>query len=536
MASNMSHAHAVQILKDIRVDSPHLRNVLAKVMSLQASGYDVRESLPKIVKLLANQDLVVKKSLYNILTTYSFTDPDVILLATNTLVQECSDSNPMVRGLAIRTLCSLNHDTFLEYGIRAVLKGIKDTSAYVRRTAVLGCGQLNLRSHGLSQEHGLVDQLYRCIRDPDPVVMVNAVVVLQEVLKTEGGIVINKNIAHFLVGKIETMTVWGISYCFQVLKKYKPKTEDEMFDLLNILDPFLVHNNHSVAVSCFELFLHFVEDYPSLKSEVTKRCCDHFLNVIKSESPEITLCVLEMFEKHMTEVSSNLGNNFKVFICKQKDPTYLKAKKVNFLRHVLTEENVMEVLDQLMLLGKDADSDLSHSALKILTYIQQTYPSSSSKCELIFKSLLQSNKDHIVSNCLHVLQNLDFTKLENPADFICMLCQCSEFIKDDTGKCALFTILSNYGNLYEDAPYVLENFIDDLESHTSEVKVHLLHCTVKMFFYYPSICQQMLGRVLEMCSSGGDDLVDNMVSYYYDLLQTDIEAAKHVILNNELKK
>lgn len=504
-------------------------------MSLHASGYDVREALPKIVKLLANQDLVVKKSLYNILTTYAFTDPDVILLATNTLVQECSDSNPMVRGLAVRTLCSLNHETFLEYGIRAVVKGFKDSSAHVRRAAVLGCGQLNLRSHVLCHEHGLIDQLYRCIRDSDPVVMANAVVVLEEILKNEGGIVINKNIAHFLLGKVENMTPWGVSYCFQILKKYKPKTEDEMFDLLNILDPYLIHNNHSVAISSFELFLNFIEDYQSLKSEVVKRCFDHFLNVIKSENSEIVFCVLEMFEKHLADASVDLGDHFQVFICKQKDPTYLKSKKVSFLKHVLTEKNVTEVLEQMQLLAKDSDSELSLSALKIMIYIQQTYPTTSTKCGLIFKYLLQSNISHVISNCMHVLQNLDFTKSENPGDFICMLCQCSEFIKDDSGKCALFTILGNYGNLYDDAPYVLENFIEELENSSSEVKVHLLHCTVKMFFYYPPICQHMLGRVLEICSADMDELVQDMSCYYYDLLQLNVEDAKHVILNSQLK-
>ncbi len=47
----------------------------------------------------------------------------------------------------------------------------------------------------------IVNELYALLRDPDPVVVVNCLRALEEILKDEGGVVINKPIAHHLLNR-----------------------------------------------------------------------------------------------------------------------------------------------------------------------------------------------------------------------------------------------------------------------------------------------------------------------------------------------
>lgn len=47
----------------------------------------------------------------------------------------------------------------------------------------------------------VVNELYGLLRDPDPVVMVNCLRALEEILKQEGGVAINKPIAHHLLNR-----------------------------------------------------------------------------------------------------------------------------------------------------------------------------------------------------------------------------------------------------------------------------------------------------------------------------------------------
>ena len=44
----------------------------------------------------------------------------------------------MVRGLALRSLCSLKLESILEYVQQPLNKSLSDVSAYVRKTGVLG--------------------------------------------------------------------------------------------------------------------------------------------------------------------------------------------------------------------------------------------------------------------------------------------------------------------------------------------------------------------------------------------------------------
>ena len=55
----------------------------------------------------ATTDLVQKKLVYLYLSNYAEANSDVALLTVNTLQKDCQDRNPVVRGLALRSMCSL---------------------------------------------------------------------------------------------------------------------------------------------------------------------------------------------------------------------------------------------------------------------------------------------------------------------------------------------------------------------------------------------------------------------------------------------
>lgn len=57
----------------------------------------------------------------------------------------CSENeDPLVRGLALRSLCGLKLESILEYVDRPLQKCLTDVSAYVRKTAVMGVLKVSL--------------------------------------------------------------------------------------------------------------------------------------------------------------------------------------------------------------------------------------------------------------------------------------------------------------------------------------------------------------------------------------------------------
>lgn len=60
-----------------------------------------------ISKAASTKDLVQKKLAYMYISTQAEQNADLVILAVNTFQNDLQDENPFVRGLALRTLCSM---------------------------------------------------------------------------------------------------------------------------------------------------------------------------------------------------------------------------------------------------------------------------------------------------------------------------------------------------------------------------------------------------------------------------------------------
>lgn len=97
------------------------REVFRKIISLVSVGMDMSSLLPTMISCanLSADNLVLNKMLYLYITHYATQIPEMTLLAINQLHKDCRDQDPTVRGLALRSLCSLRVPNFLEYVVSA---------------------------------------------------------------------------------------------------------------------------------------------------------------------------------------------------------------------------------------------------------------------------------------------------------------------------------------------------------------------------------------------------------------------------------
>lgn len=117
------------------------RNLFKNILHYMTINVDMSSLFTQMIiaaTTTSAQDLVLKKMLYLYICTYAQQKPDLTLLAINTLTKDCGDSDPTIRGLALRSLCSLRVPNLVEYLLTPLKNGIGDRDAYVRRTAVLG--------------------------------------------------------------------------------------------------------------------------------------------------------------------------------------------------------------------------------------------------------------------------------------------------------------------------------------------------------------------------------------------------------------
>lgn len=496
---------------------------------MSSSEQDAKQLFPHVVKFLASNDIIVKKLASWFIQQHS-DEKELVLLAINTLLKDCSDPNPMTRGLALRTLTSLPDPALLQYSIQPVLSGFQDKSAYVRRNTVTACLKLYHVTPEVIEENGLVDRLYGMIRDQDPIVITNALSVLDVILEKEGGVVINKTMAYYLLNRLSLFTELGLPVVMTHLKKYRPKTDDEALDVMNVVDSYLKHNNSAVVLVALELFLHLVENMPHLKNEVYSRAKGQILHFIKSGNSELSYILLTFIESIIEEQRQLIQPEILAFFCKYNEPLYVKLKKIDILPQLISEETISDVLEELSMYCNDVDHTLSAHSIQSIGMIANCHSNLFDKCVLKLLDLINLGVDYISSNVLCVLQDMDFHNHALLNKVVQCLSSCFDLVADDKGRCALIWLLGEYGAHLADSPYILEDLIDRVEEEISiNVQCHLLTASVKLFFHRPAECQEMLGRLFESCSRSQDVNLKDRANFLYQMLKMNPMHARTII-------
>lgn len=93
------------------------------------------EFFAAVVKNVASPNLEIRKLVYIYLLRYAEDEPDLALLSINTFQKDLTDSNPLIRAMALRVLSGINLSVVENLVILAVKKCSADPSPYVRKAA-----------------------------------------------------------------------------------------------------------------------------------------------------------------------------------------------------------------------------------------------------------------------------------------------------------------------------------------------------------------------------------------------------------------
>ncbi|XP_066839327.1 AP-4 complex subunit beta-1 isoform X2 [Anser cygnoides] len=502
----MPYLGGEEALRDLRraLGNPHVqadplryRAAVLRVIRLMTQGADVSGLFAEMVKAGAAADVVQKKLVHLYVRAHAPRLPRLALLAVNTLRRDCADPSPAVRGLALRSLCSLRVPGAQEYVRQPLLSGLRDPASYVRRAAVLGCAKVHELQGDSEVDGALVNELYSLLRDQDPIVVVNCLRALEEILKKEGGVVINKPIAHHLLNRMADLDQWGQSEVLAFLLRYRPRTEEELFDILNLLDGYLKSSSPSVVMAATKLFLVLAREYPHVQADVLVRVKGPLLSACTSESRELCFTALCHVRQILGSLPGHFSSHYKKFFCSYSEPHYIKCQKMEVLCELVNDENVVQVLEELKGYCTDISEELAQGAISAIGNIARTY---TEQCVGILTELLGFQQEHITSAVVQAFRDLVWL-CPQCTDAVCQaLPSCEDTIQDSEGKQALIWLLGAHGDKVPNAPYVLEDFVENVKSEVfPAVKMELLTALVRLFLSRPAECQDMLGRLLYHC-------------------------------------
>ena len=115
------------------------------------------------------------------LVNYARIKPEVAIKALPFLVNDMSDSNPLVRALALRTMSYVHVRDFVEATVRPLKTLLKDGDPYVRKTAAFGVAKLYDHDRTLVEGSDLIDRLNVMLRDDNPTVVASSLASLMDI-------------------------------------------------------------------------------------------------------------------------------------------------------------------------------------------------------------------------------------------------------------------------------------------------------------------------------------------------------------------
>lgn len=495
-----------------------------KLIRYMTQGIDMSAAFIPATKCVAlsKSDVPLKKMLYLYLRTAARQNAEVALLVVQALLTDCKDADPTIRGLAVRSMASLRVPDLIENALQAVEQGMKDLHPYVREAAVMGVLKCHHQDPAASKIKGLIHTVIHLLQtDSDPQVVADALYVAREMHALPGGIP-DRAIIVSLLNHIKVFSEWAQCFVLSIVARYHPETEEERFDILEILDFGLNHPNSAVVMETAHVFLQYTLNHPEQHSRVLETLRDPIQTLAQGREPEIAYAALSNLLVLAKRAPHAFRGLYADFFVRSADPSYLKGVKIEILVALADPGNAHDIADELTQYAKDSDVIVARAAVGGLAAVAAKAPSAHGILDRLLFFLDDTIERPAAASEAIVQMAIVLRRFPDAVEAcVAALSTVNESdILDTAARAAYVYILGELGEKIQDAPYVLESMIESFTAEPMEMKLALITAIGKLFFKRAPECRAALGKVLSLGAKEGDTTVRDLAMLYYRLLKT----------------
>eukprot|EP01123_Difflugia_compressa_P002393 TRINITY_DN13104_c0_g1_i1.p1 TRINITY_DN13104_c0_g1~~TRINITY_DN13104_c0_g1_i1.p1 ORF type:complete len:627 (-),score=109.83 TRINITY_DN13104_c0_g1_i1:21-1901(-) len=393
----------------------------------------------------------------------------------------------------------------------------------------------------IGKDQGIINKLYELIRDKDPLVVINSLCALEEILASEGGVALNQPIVLHLLNRFNDFNSWGQCLVLKLIAKYQVNEEEELFGLLNSLDTCFQNSNVAVILGTANCFLTFTQTRPEVHKHVYVRMRAPMLSALVGTGPELLFTVLSHILLITKRMPSLFSTDYKQFFVKYKEPLYVRLHKVKVLQAIANDINAKDILTELSAYAVEEPQEFSQESIRAIGRLATMVPSASETALEILLSLLELEQlQHVLSTTLVALKDM-IRRFGNIAqDVIPRLAHSLDVVSDSNAITAIITMIGEYGDIISDGPYILEEIVNswiEKDDKDEKVKNQLLVSTLKLFFKRPKEIKPILGKLFKVATEDTlhPDVHDRALFFYRLLSSNDgenIDRCKEILSNS----
>ncbi|ORX91441.1 ARM repeat-containing protein [Basidiobolus meristosporus CBS 931.73] len=484
---------------DKPANGPHLKRCISRLLELATKGYNLSSLLKDIIMVAAKCEWIDRKLMYYILSLQATLNPEIFLMLVNSLRKDCASEIGTIRAQALKILCTfpntLDSQEYKSYLIEALKPALSDTNAYVRKTAMALLPTIR-RRYGILEEFNPI--LVKLVDDSNAEVSAGAVAQLYGVVGSD--LSMSSRDFSKLLNKIDQVDSWSRCKYLPLMNNYAVSTENELQKILSRLKHNLQHSHQGVVFGTMEFIIKQASRFPTLLPDVLSSLKRPLLNAVALGDQElmyISLAHLHTILMANPNVAATL--RYRDFYCRDQDISFLKQQKIRMLVDMVTQENGLEVLDELYLYAVSGSTAVAQSSILAISQITEKSPELSTPCLRKLHDIC-SRRDAIIpfvftsiSICLRNLPSQEGSSI-----FTRFFVFLNHIRDSNDAMIAFLRILGKYAAYAPETPYILEEFIRITQpASATDVYVELLHCTLAAFFQRPGECRDLLGFLMK---------------------------------------
>lgn len=511
------------------------KEAVKKVIAAMTVGKDVSSLFSDVIKCVQTNNIEMKKLVYLYIMNYAKTKPELAILAVNTFDKDSTHPNPLIRGLAVRTMGCIRVDRIVEYLAEPLRRAIKDKDPYVRKTSAVAIAKLFDLNKQMAIDQGFVEFLEELLTDDNPMVVANAVKSLSEIAENcdEVELTFTPTTVKSLLAALNDCTEWGQVFILDAMATYNPVDEKEASTIAERVTPRLQHANSAVVLSAIKVIVRnmsFMQNENEVR-QLSKKMAAPLVTLLSSE-PEIQYVALRNIDIIVQKYPTILSRDMKMFFCKYNDPIYVKLEKLEIMIKLAIDENIEAVLMEFKEYATEIDVEFVRRSVRAIGRCAIKLERAAQRCIDVLLELIKTKVNYVVQEAIIVIKDI-FRKYPNRYEkIIGQLCENLDTLDEPEAKAAMIWIIGEYASRIEGADELLEVFVDTFHDETPQVQLQLLTATMKLFLTSPTPhTKELVTQVLTLSTEESDnpDLRDRGY-VYWRLLSADPQAANTVVL------
>lgn len=519
-------------------DKAKQKDAVKKVIANMTVGKDVSALFADVVNCIQTDNIELKKLVYLYVMNYAKAQPELAILAINTFRKDASDTNPLIRSLAVRTMGCIRLDQVTEYLLEPLRKCCQDPDPYVRKTSAICIPKVYDINPELVEDQGFIEILKDMLSDPNPMVVANAVAGLAEIADTCGRDLLdlyNNATITKLLAALNECNEWGQVFILDALSTYVPSSSSDAESITERVTARLSHANPAVVLAAIKVILKSMEyvDNTEVLRMLAKKLNPPLVTLLSSE-PEVQYVSLRNIRLIVQKRPGILAADVKMFFCKYNDPVYVKLEKVDIMVMLVTEKNFEQVLLELKEYATGVDVDFVRKSVRSIGRVAVKLERACERSISVLLELIETKVNYVVQEASVVVKDIFRKYPSRYEQVLSALCDSLEVLDEPEAKASMIWILGEYAERIDNVDELLDSFLANFHDEPMMVQMQLLTGIVKLFLKKPQTTQDMVSKVLKYATeeSNNHDIRDRGY-IYWRLLSTNPEATKHVVLGDK---